>query len=193
MRIKELKERINKNEQFEYIFFYGESPWNQWSPCEFVIDDIQYSSSEQYMMAEKARLFNDPEMLLKIMSTDDCNKIKMEYGRNVRGYSDEVWFKHREKIVYDANYAKFTQNINFKQQLLNSGTQVLVEASPVDPIWGIGMWQDDERCLNPNEWGGLNLLGFVIMDVRETILKEELSENFLHNNSFNGGTVPQFK
>ena len=64
------------------------------------------------------------------------------------------------------NAAKFGQHAAFRAFLLDTHDRVLVEASPVDAIWGIGLAQEDARALNPVAWRGLNLLGFALMEVR---------------------------
>lgn len=154
-----------------YIFFWG-GIFSQWFKSNFEIDNIQYSSAEQYMMAEKARAFNDKESLDKILSTKNSRKQK-ELGRKIKNYDDEVWSKIRYEAVVKGNYAKFTQNENLKNQLLDTGNKIIVEASPYDTIWGIGLSEFDESRFNEDLWRGKNLLGKAIMQVREMITVSE--------------------
>lgn len=154
-----------------YIFFWG-GIFSQWFKSNFEIDNIQYSSAEQYMMAEKARAFNDKESLDKILSTKNSRKQK-ELGRKIKNYDDEVWGKIRYEAVVKGNYAKFTQNENLKNQLLDTGNKIIVEASPYDTIWGIGLSEFDESRFNEDLWRGKNLLGKAIMQVREMITVSE--------------------
>jgi hypothetical protein len=91
-------------------------------------------------------------------------------GRLVKEYDDEVWKEHRFDVVVSGNYAKFTQNEELKKFLLSTGNRIIVEASPKDTIWGIGMDEFDEDAINPKKWKGTNLLGFALMEVRSKIL-----------------------
>ncbi|MFM7927100.1 MAG: NADAR family protein, partial [Pirellula sp.] len=88
-------------------------------------------------------------------------------GRKVRGFKDEVWVANARRIVTEGNIAKFSQNEGLKSFLLATGTKVLVEASPYDRIWGIGLGAEDPKAKHPTTWQGENLLGFALMDVRE--------------------------
>jgi ribA/ribD-fused uncharacterized protein len=90
-------------------------------------------------------------------------------GQEVRGFDEEIWRHHRFGIVVKGNQAKFTQNETLKVFLLNTKARVLVEASPVDRVWGIGLAEDDPHATNPEKWRGLNLLGFALMKVRVRI------------------------
>ena len=116
-------------------------------------------------MAEKARLFGDDEVREKIATAVGPGKAKA-LGRQVHGFREEVWVEHRFGIVVTGNHAKFSQNEELRSYLVTTGTKVLVEASPGDRIWGIGMGKDNERATDPMRWRGLNLLGFALMEVR---------------------------
>jgi ribA/ribD-fused uncharacterized protein len=124
------------------------------------------------MMAKKALLFNDVETYNKIMAADDP-KIQKSLGRIVNGFVKEEWEAVCRDIVYEGNYAKFTQNAVMKSELLRTGDRELVEASPYDTIWGIGMHETDPNILDKSKWKGTNWLGEAIMKVRETIKKEQ--------------------
>ena len=121
------------------------------------------------MMAEKARLFGDSETRALILGARNPGAAKA-LGRTVRGFSEDAWREHRFSIVVQANKAKFSQNAALGAFLVHTNDRVLVEASPVDRVWGIGLSRDDERSSNPNLWKGLNLLGFALMQVRESLL-----------------------
>ncbi len=120
------------------------------------------------MMAEKARLFGDIETLGKIIHAPNPGAAKA-FGREVRGFKQDVWNDKRFEIVVAANMAKFSQNEQLKTFLLSTNERVLVEASPVDKIWGIGLAEDAENIENPLTWKGLNLLGFALMEVRSQL------------------------
>ncbi|GAB7532172.1 hypothetical protein PS3A_45870 [Pseudomonas sp. 3A(2025)] len=118
------------------------------------------------MMAEKAALFDDQEIRAQVLHAPTPDAAKA-LGRNVRGFNEKVWLQHRYDIVVRANLAKFSQNPELNEYLLQTGTSVIVEASPVDSVWGIGLAQDNADVNNPNLWKGLNLLGFALMQVRD--------------------------
>jgi ribA/ribD-fused uncharacterized protein len=142
--------------------------FGQWTRSPFTADRIEYTCTEQFMMAEKARLFGDTEICQRILDTDSPRSHKA-LGRTVRGFVEKVWNQNREDIVYRGNIAKFSQNPDMLTQLLSTGDRVLVEASPLDRIWGIGLRGDDPRASDPSQWAGLNLLGEVLMRVRSEL------------------------
>jgi hypothetical protein len=143
--------------------------WNgifcQWSQYTMVEEDITYYSCEQYMMAKKAKLFNDEKVYDMIMS-EEYPPVQKELGRMVSNYNQDVWDKHKFDIVVNANYLKFTQDETLKELLLDTGDKTIVEASPYDTIWGIGLSCDDDKILDESNWQGENLLGKAIMKVR---------------------------
>ena len=120
------------------------------------------------MMVEKARLFGDDAMREKILNAQTPAGAK-SLGRRVRGFDEDQWCRNRFSIVVRANQAKFEQNEILRNYLLGTGSRILVEANPADFIWGIGWGQEDAQSKNPNEWRGLNLLGFALMQVRDQI------------------------
>ena len=90
-------------------------------------------------------------------------------GREVQGFTQSTWEQHRFDIVVRGNIAKFGQNPALKTFLLNTGHRILVEASPTDRIWGIGWSENDPQTQNPEQWRGLNLLGFALMVARSQL------------------------
>lgn len=162
----------------KFLFFWGHQPskdgtitktcFSQWWISPFVVDGITYKTAEHWMMAKKAELFNDNEILEKIIQVNSPAEAK-KLGREVRNYVDSVWLENRYEIVKQGNFYKFSQNLDLKEFLLNTKDRILVEASPVDAIWGIGMAGDHKDVLNPEKWRGLNLLGFALMEVRDEL------------------------
>lgn len=136
---------------------------------DFIIDGIRYCCAEQYMMAKKAELFGDYETYSLILKTNKPKEIK-GLGRKVKNFIPSIWAEHKIKVVFDANFAKFSQNRELREYLCGTEKLILVEASPYDKIWGIGLAEDDPNILEPNLWLGQNLLGFVLMDVRDKII-----------------------
>jgi ribA/ribD-fused uncharacterized protein len=120
------------------------------------------------MMAGKGRLFGDQDAFQKILAAAHPGEAK-KLGRGVKGFDNQSWTDHRFQIVVDANVAKFGQNQALKDFLLTSADRILVEASPVDKIWGIGLAGDDSRAQDPERWQGLNLLGFALMEARRIL------------------------
>lgn len=175
MNLEELQKQVSNGQEFEYLFFYGHQPsedgritkscFSQWFYSPFVIDKIVYPTAEHWMMASKARLFNDDKILSRILNSSEPKAVK-NLGRKVKDFKLDVWSDHCRALVTEGNIAKFEQNEKLKTFLLSTGNSVIVEASPSDTIWGIGLKFDDERAKNPMTWLGQNLLGFSLMDVR---------------------------
>lgn len=138
---------------------------SQWHPCTFAIDGVTYNCSEQYMMVVKAGLFGDEDIAGQILAAKHPRDQK-RLGREIRGYDDATWAKHRRDAVLKGNIAKFTQSEKLKKRLLETGDAILVEANPHDAIWGVALAEDDPRVLDPKQWQGLNLLGDILMEVR---------------------------
>lgn len=178
--VETLRERYLAGERCRYVFFWkpqaeadgkpGPGCLGQWWPSRFTVDGVEYRCAEQYMMAEKARLFGDETMLEAILAADDPKTMKA-CGRGVQGFIQEVWEERCRGIVLQGNLAKFGQDEALKAYLLGTGDRVLVEASPMDRIWGIGMGKNNPDAENPMKWRGKNLLGFTLMEARE-ILRE---------------------
>lgn len=165
----------------KYFYFYGHhqkeenkidaSCLSNFYPVKFTVDNIEYCCSEQYMMAQKAKLFKDDERYKMIMSETDPAKIKW-YGRMVKGFTYEDWEKNKINIVKTGCKAKFEQNPELKKFLVSLKSQVLVEASRTDRIWGISLSKDDPRAQDPAEWCGENLLGFILTEIKDEFRKE---------------------
>lgn len=166
-RVINLQSKCKNGEKFEYELFW-KGPFSQWDKHGFTIDGVFYKTAEYWMMAEKARLFNDEETLQKIIAAKSPREAK-DLGRKIKGFNEEIWAEHRYDIVRIGNIYKFSQNEDLKQILLNTGNKILIEASPVDSIWGIGLAEKDPRAKDPTQWLGLNLLGFALTDVRDAL------------------------
>ena len=124
------------------------------------------------MMMQKARLFGDTQAEARIMATTDPADQK-RYGRQVIGFGQDIWRMHAKDIVYRASYAKYTQNPEMRKELLATAGTTLVEASPEDHIWGIGLRKTDPRALDRAQWKGTNWLGEILTKVREELLTPE--------------------
>jgi len=176
MNVQDLRAAVLSGQRFSYLLFWGHRPGlrlgptclSQWFVAPFEEDGVRYRTAEHYMMAGKARLFGDDEALEAILEEPEPGKVK-RWGRRVRGFKGSVWDAERFEIVTRGNVAKFGHDPRMRAFLLNTGDKVLVEASPQDRIWGIGMSAKDERAENPLEWQGKNLLGFALMAARERL------------------------
>lgn len=141
----------------------------QWYHSIFKDDKgIVFNCTEQYMMYKKAELFNDEYMMKKILSTSNPADMK-KLGRLIRNFDNKIWDEHKIDIVYNGNLLKFSQNDDLKNWLLSTKNKVLVEASPYDKVWGIGISEESEYINIPEKWNGLNLLGLIIMLVRDKL------------------------
>lgn len=169
-----------ENKDKEKMLFFGSHPsddgkltkscLSQWWGCKFTVNNREYTSAEQFMMAAKAMLFGDTRVLNEIMANTDPKIIKT-LGRQIRGFEPNVWNKHKYTIVYFGNLMKFSKNEDLKEFLISTGDAILAEASPYDSIWGIKLSNRDIRASDPNKWQGTNLLGFALMQVRDNFNK----------------------
>jgi ribA/ribD-fused uncharacterized protein len=170
-----------------HIYFYGEKPFSNWSFSRFKIwivpsnedynlgftgIDAEFVNSEQAFMAAKAAYFDDKETLKQILNTGEPEKVK-QLGRQVKNFNVDKWTAVSRVIMYDILLDKFGQNPDLLKTLLDTGDKVLVEASPYDTVWGVGLGEDDPLILDPANWRGKNLLGFALMAVREKLKDPE--------------------
>lgn len=177
-----LLNKVEKKESVKYLHFWGHqtskdgsvtaSCFSQWWHDGFTVDSVYYATAEHWMMAKKAELFNDREMLAEILLAKSPAEAK-QLGRKVRNFDPKVWGENCFDIVCEGNFHKFSQNIQLKEFLLNTKNRVIVEASPRDRIWGIGMGKSNENAERPQLWRGKNLLGFALMEARDRLKNEE--------------------
>lgn len=155
----------------ESFHFFWSGPFSQWHPSVFIIDDVTYNCAEQYMMAEKARLFGDGDRERLIMSNGSPD-VQKRLGRQVVGFDDAIWKQHAQAIVKRGNLAKFGQNQDLLDVLMATGKKTLVEASPHDRLWGIGLRSSDPRAQKRSTWLGKNWLGQVLTEVRDELRQQ---------------------
>jgi ribA/ribD-fused uncharacterized protein len=152
------------NDHETFTFFWG-GPLSQWHKAEFTVNGQLFNTAEQYMMAEKARLFGDEDARQRILATPNARKQKA-IGREVRNFDAERWNAAARDIVYRGNLAKFSSDLQLRQILLDTGNSTIVEASPDDCIWGIGLAEDSPDARDRTKWRGTNWLGEVLERVR---------------------------
>lgn len=161
-----------------YLCFWGHTPkqpgivdkscFSQWYPAAFAVAGDTYATAEHWMMAEKARLFGNDEVRARIIAARQPDEAK-KLGRQVTGFDPAVWDAQKYELVQAGNYQKFSQHPPLQEYLLTTGDRVLVEASPVDAIWGIGLAATHPDAGQPARWLGQNLLGFALMEVRDQL------------------------
>lgn len=153
------------------FFWRPDSPFSQWYPCRFELAGVVYTCAEQFMMHGKAALFDDAEIAAQILAVPDPRTHKA-LGRKVRGFDEARWKRAREELVYTGNRAKFTQDRALHAALLATAGTELVEASPLDRIWGIGLASSHPDALDRTRWRGLNLLGKTLTRLRDDLARE---------------------
>ncbi|WP_427765255.1 NADAR family protein [Streptomyces sp. DSM 41931] len=173
-----LIEAVRAGERVKYLHFWGHRPLpdgrigasclSQWWPSPFTVDGVEYATAEHWMMAAKARLFGDAEGERRVLAAGHPSEAK-KAGRLVRGFDEGIWRRERFGIVVTGSEHKFAAHGGLRSFLLGTGDRVLVEASPVDRVWGIGLAADDEAATDPARWRGPNLLGFALMEARRRL------------------------
>lgn len=176
--VDELTAAVESGRAVKYLFFWGHRPQrdgstgsgclSQWWPAPFTLDGTRFATAEHYMMWRKATLFGDGELAEQVLAVAHPSQAKA-LGRQVRGFEQHTWERNRFGIVVAGSVAKFDQHQPLREFLLGTGERVLVEASPVDRVWGIGLPASDERAADPAAWRGLNLLGFALMRARQIL------------------------
>lgn len=168
---------IGAGNRVKYVFFWGHKETgeaitkaclSQWYGSPFEYGGYVYKTAEHFMMVEKAKLFNDLDKVQEILDADDPGKVK-SIGRSVRNFDQAAWDKRKVEIAIRGNFEKFKQNEELGEFLRNTKERILVEASPVDRIWGVGLEMKDLRIEDPANWLGQNLLGFSLMHVRRQL------------------------
>lgn len=175
---------IEENEQINFLFFWGhqvskagnitKSCLSQWWSSKFEDEGKLYHTAEHYMMAQKALLFEDFEIMDSIISSSNPKEVKA-LGRKVKNFNEKKWNDNKYQIVRKGNLLKFTQDQSLSEFLKSTGSSIIVEASPVDRIWGVGMAEDNPNINDPSNWNGPNLLGFALMEVRDNINQNKQS------------------
>ncbi|MEI5101293.1 NADAR family protein [Streptomyces sp. PmtG] len=176
--VADLTAAVREERALKYVYFWGHTPrrdgalsascFSQWWPSPFTADGVTYATAEHWMMAAKARLFGDAEAERAALAARTPAEAKRA-GRLVRGFDETVWARERFGIVVEGSERKFASREALRAYLVGTGQRVLVEASPVDPVWGIGLAADDPRAGDPTAWRGANLLGFALMAARERL------------------------
>ncbi len=152
---------------------FWNSIFSNFFPCKFEFKGMKFDSSEQAFMWCKARHFGDVQSCIQILEAESPREAK-QLGRGVKNFDGASWDKAKYGYMVEVLVAKFKQNPQLKKVLLETQDRTLIEGSPVDQIWGVGIHWQDINCLNESKWKGENLLGKALMDVRTIILKESV-------------------
>ncbi|MEV0117140.1 NADAR family protein [Streptomyces sp. NPDC050844] len=170
--------RTGDGGRLKYLHFWGHTPrrdgtlgsscLSQWWLAPFTVDGVEYGTAEHWMMAAKARLFEDAEAERAVLASRTPAEAK-KAGRLVRGFDEAIWERDRFGIVVEGSVHKFSSTDELRGFLVGTGSRVLVEASPMDRIWGVGLAADDPRIEDPEKWRGPNLLGFALMAARDRL------------------------
>lgn len=180
-----LLREIANGKKYDFCLFWGhrrskdgsitQSCFSQWWMMDFWSVAHTYCCMEQYMMAAKAELFQDQQSREKILKCSDPKQIKA-LGRKILGFQQDIWDKFKYSIVLNGNWCKFSQSQALRAFLLSTGDSILVEASPYDNIWGIGLSSPSPEAKDPLKWRGQNLLGFALMEVRDELCRVNQNE-----------------
>lgn len=164
-----------RGDALKYLFFWGHTApadgslgphvFSQWYPSPFEVDGQVFATAEHWMMAGKAKLFGDEEALARVHAAKTPAQAK-KIGRQVRNFDDATWKAHCLELVTDGSVHKFSATPELRDYLLATGKRILVEASPTDRVWGIGLARDSPKASDPTQWRGDNLLGFALMNAR---------------------------
>lgn len=161
----------------DFVFFYGNKDnFSNFYKTNFTVEGVTFCCGEQFVMYSKAMLFKDYDIAEKIMSETAPAKMKA-LGRKVKNFDDEVWADNRENMTYIGLLAKYKQNQDLMAELLSTGNREIVEASPRDKVWGIGMGVGNTEIEDKDKWKGQNILGKILMKVRDHIVSELLVQN----------------
>ncbi|MEX3713471.1 NADAR family protein [Cytobacillus horneckiae] len=159
-------------EKFTF-FWQNKSPFSQWHRSAFFSKDgFTYTCTEHFMMHRKAMLMGDDTTAAKIMNTPYNPREYKALGRQVKPFNAQLWNANCKEIVKQGNLLKFQQNPTLATSLKNTAGTTLVEASPYDKIWGIGLSEDDPRAKSRNTWLGKNYLGEILTEVRIELFGE---------------------
>lgn len=148
-----------------YTFYGKENPLSMQYPAKFTVKAVTFNCVEQFLMYCKACLFGDAAAAEKILKTE-APAIQRAIGRTIKNCDEKIWAKHREHLIHVGCHHKFVQNVRLQEALLSTGSSVIVEADPVDKVWGVGLASNSPKIKDRSQWNGLNLLGQALMKVR---------------------------
>ncbi|KAF1975571.1 DUF1768-domain-containing protein [Bimuria novae-zelandiae CBS 107.79] len=155
--------------EIKTLFFWDASDrvtgfLSPWYKAPFEDGEVTYQSVGHYIMAAKARLFNDKKALEKILASVSSDEHRA-LGNSVKGFKDSIWQEKVLCVASRANEQKFLHGRNaaaLRKKLLPFADHELVYASPTDYLFGIGLSAEDagdpKNIKNRKRWGR-NLFG----------------------------------
>ena len=133
---------------------------------------MEYKSAEHAFQAIKAKTFGDDVNFGKILKAKSAQSAK-SFGKKVVGFKEDVWTpEKKEEIMKQIVRAKFTQNLEVRKKLLDSGDKVLANADARDKFWGVGTSATTAIAKDPSKWKGENKLGKMLMELRTELRAE---------------------
>jgi ribA/ribD-fused uncharacterized protein len=156
------------------VYFYGRSsPFSKHHVSPFVVKGEKYACVEQFIVAEKARLFGDDDILALVMKEKTPAGLQ-HLEREIRDYDHEVWKKKRFGVACRGLIAKFGQDQELFAKLMETGDKHVAEANPWDRVWGVGLGA--VRASRGEPWRGKNLLGKAVMTARRLLRERRAAE-----------------
>uniref|UniRef100_A0A7E4UTT6 NADAR domain-containing protein n=1 Tax=Panagrellus redivivus TaxID=6233 RepID=A0A7E4UTT6_PANRE len=165
----ETPKMVTSTDGHSLALFY-DTVFSNFYPCEIYTEGIKFTCSEQYFMYKKALFFNDPQTAKKILEAKNPMTMKL-LGRQVKNFDENKWKLVAMQVMKRACYFKFDQNDDLRGELFKTAGSTLVEASPTDTIWGVGLGEDDKRICDVKQWRGRNQLGYLLTALREELMR----------------------
>lgn len=162
-----------------FVFFWS-GYLSQWFKSPFEEEGVKFNTCEQYMMYWKAKYFKDDDIAQLILEAKTPKEQKL-LGRQIKNFDSDEWNKVCKLIVYNGNYLKFSPSFKYYRKFLDTAPKELVEASPYDKIWGVGLKYDNDLILDKSNWNGLNWLGEVLTGLRTDIKNGKAPINYIEN------------
>ena len=150
----------------QYYFWGGSNPLSNFHKCDFQENDVSFTSVEQYFVYKKAHHFSDEVAKQKVLTLQDPVQIKRTM---IKGYDKAQWAPMSERVMEQGLSLKFHQDEGMKKALLATEHRELIEASPYDSMWGIGIGLHSESLTDKTKWGS-NRLGKLLMEIRERLV-----------------------
>jgi hypothetical protein len=161
----------------EILYFFSKEPENKefsnFYETTFKLDGVEYKSAEHAFEAIKAKTFGDDEMFGKILKAKSAQSAK-SFGNKVKNFKEETWAEKQDEVMTSVLRAKFTQNLELRKKLLDTGDKLLANADPRDKYWGISTSASTEVAKTPTKWKGDNKLGKILEALRTELRAEKV-------------------
>lgn len=158
---------MNYTETPTHVLFLR-GPFSNFAKASFTYLGQEFETTEQAFMYAKAVAFNDQKSISALLVDGITPQQAKGIGRGVQGYVDSVWTKIRYQRMLEVNREKFKIPY-YRELLLATGNKEIIECNPRDTVWSCGLSENDPDSLNQGLWLGSNLLGKVLMQIRDEI------------------------